>query len=299
MIRLLHRAGYDFVCPTPLTHERVLARPDRRTARTLRDVFGWSLPFEGGFLPTPILDALQGAGGVRRAGYCWKAGLRASSLDGDLFLHSAYPTREKDAVFFGPDTYRFAGFLKQELAGKPRPARAVEIGTGSGAGAVQVARLAAPSRLIVTDVNPEALALADANLAAAGVSAELRLCDGLDALDGPFDLVVANPPYMVDSGDRAYRNGGDMRGARLSLDWARASAERLAPGGRMLLYTGSAIVDGEDELKSALAASLDWRRYSLAYRELDPDVFGEELGHDAYRDVERIAAVGVVIERTA
>ena len=38
---------------------------------------------------------------------------------------------------------------------------------------------------------------------------------------------------------------------------------------------------------------------TMAYREIDPDVFGEELERPAYRDVERIAAIGAVFRRAA
>jgi hypothetical protein len=35
----------------------------------------------------------------------------------------------------------------------------------------------------------------------------------------------------------------------------------------------------------------------MRWRELDPDIFGEELGKPAYDDVERIAAIGAVVEK--
>ena len=83
-----------------------------------------------------------------------------------------------------------------------------------------------------------------------------------------------------------------MLGAEVSLAWARAAAERLTRNGEFLLYTGSAIVDGEDRLKAVLHETL--RGFEVSYRELDPDVFGEELEREDYAGVERIAAVGVV-----
>jgi hypothetical protein len=82
----------------------------------------------------------------------------------------------------------------------------------------------------------------------------------------------------------------------VSLDWALAAARRLAPRGRVLLYTGVAMVDGHDELREALERELPGLNCTLSYRELDPDVFGEELEKPAYKDVERIAAIGAVIK---
>jgi 23S rRNA G2069 N7-methylase RlmK/C1962 C5-methylase RlmI len=120
---------------------------------------------------------------------------------------------------------------------------------------------------------------------------------GLEAVEGRYDLVIANPPYMVASDGRAYREGGDMHGAELSLDWATQAVTRLEPGGRLVMYTASAIVAGEDRLRAALAPVLDQAGCDWRYRELDPDVFGEELERPEYADVERIAVVGLVAEK--
>jgi len=119
----------------------------------------------------------------------------------------------------------------------------------------------------------------------------------VNEVEGLVDLVIANPPYVIDKDERTYRHGGDMHGARLSLDWSLESAARLAAGGRMILYTGSAIVDGRDELREALAARLPELDCALRYWEMDPDVFGEELSSERYADVERIAIVAAVIEK--
>ena len=45
---------------------------------------------------------------------------------------------------------------------------------------------------------------------------------------------------MIDPAGRLYRDGGAMRGARLSLDWALSAARRIELSGTVLLYTGSA-----------------------------------------------------------
>ncbi len=63
------------------------------------------------------------------------------------------------------------------------------------------------------------------------------------------------------------------------------------------MYTGSAIVDGYDAFRSMALEFIDARSYDASYVELDPDIFGEELENEAYRDVERIAAVALVVRR--
>jgi hypothetical protein len=88
-----------------------------------------------------------------------------------------------------------------------------------------------------------------------------------------------------------------MLGARLSLEWALAAARRIAPGGAVLLYTGSAIVDGRDGLREALAERLPAEGCNFRYAEMDPDIFGELLDQPGYEAVERVAAVGAAIRK--
>jgi methylase of polypeptide subunit release factors len=297
LLAALRAEGYAFTTVTPATHERVAAR--RAEGRTLRDVFGWSLPFAEGAIPQLYVDLLRAAGALRRCGALLKSELRVSSLHGGLFLHSAFPTTGPDAVFFGPDTSRYADLLLGELPGLPPPRRIVDVGAGSGAGGILAAKAVPGAALTLCDINRAALHLAAANAAFAGVEAELVQGSGLDAVSGAVDLVIANPPFLMDADKRAYRDGGDMLGARLSLDWALAAAARLEPGGHMILYTGVAICDGQDGLRAALERNLPRLGCALRYREIDPDIFGEELDRPAYAEVERIAAIGAVIAKAA
>ncbi len=293
----LERRGYDFVAPTPATHQRVVARPGMSEAQDLRGIFGWSLPFAAEVLPPALRDLLERAGSLRREGALLKSGVRVARIHGRLFLHSPFPTEAEDAVFFGPDTYRFADFLRSELPRGGRATRLVDLGAGSGAGGILAAPYVPGARITLLDTNPRALRKAAINGRHAGVEVELVEGESIDAVAGAVDLIIANPPYMIDPSDRTYRNGGSMHGAALSLDWGLAGARRLEPGGRMLLYTGVAIVDGRDPFRHELERALPGLGCTLRYREIDPDVFGEELETPAYADVERIAVVGAVIER--
>ncbi|HEY5722876.1 MAG TPA: methyltransferase [Allosphingosinicella sp.] len=270
----------------------------RRTrARDLRDVFGWSLKFEAGLLPRPMMEALAASGMIANEGGLTKSRIRISSLAGRLFLHSAFPTDEPDSVFLGPDSYRFAAFLRREIPALAEVGRLVDVGAGAGVGAIAAASFLPGARLTLTDVNPLALRFARINAAFAGLDVELVEGAGFADVAGPVDLVAANPPFIVDPAKRAYRHGGDMHGARLSLDWALEAARRVEPGGTILLYTGSAIVDGRDLLRDSLEEGLEPLGCSLRYGEIDPDIFGEQIGRAGYENVERIAAVGAVIRR--
>jgi hypothetical protein len=290
--------GYDFTTVTPRTHARILKRREGEDARDLRDVFGWSMAYAEGLLPGPLPDLLDAAGMREPAGGGkWRSKVRVASLDGRLFAHSAYPTAQENSVFFGPDTYRFLRFLQCELGAEP-VRHLVDLGAGSGAGGISAALMVEPERLTLADINGDALDLAAINADAAGVETGL-VEGGLGAVEGEIDLLIANPPFIADPQGRAYRDGGEMLGAGLSLEWARQGAGRLASGGTMLLYTGSAIVGGEDALLTALAEAVDEAGCTLRYEELDPDIFGEELEGEVYASagVERVAAVGAVIRK--
>lgn len=299
LLRSLAALGYQFTTPTPLTHQRVLLRRRQAEARDLADVFGWSLPFRPGFLDAGLMDTMEAGGLLRPKGEFLASSVRVASLGSLLFLHSAYPARAKDSVFFGPDSYRFTDFIRAEAPKLKAGATVVDIGAGAGVGGLFAAKLRAPGRLVLTDVNPLALTYAAVNAAFAGVEVELREGEGLAGLSGPIDLALANPPYVAGDVSQTYAAGGGALGGELSLRWAREAIEHLTPGGRMLLYTGAAIVRGHDALREALAKLCDETGCALSYRELDPDVFPVLLVMPAYWAVERIAAVGAVIKKPA
>lgn len=293
LLQALRVQNYNFIAPTPATHTRVLARRVGTSAVNLRDIFGWSLPIElNSPIPESILTALHDAGMLDEHEGLLHSRVRVSSLEDNLFVHSSFPTTQEDSVFFGPDSYRFARFLHQTLPYLPPRARFADIGAGTGVGAVIAARLTQASA-ILTDINPVALDFARANWAHAGLAeAEFIACDALAGVTGEIDLIIANPPYIADPAHRAYRDGGGMHGGALSVRWAGDAARRLESGGVFVLYTGAAIVNGDDPLKDALFETL--HDFEVLYGELDPDVFGEELERADYADVERIAVVGVV-----
>lgn len=296
LLGALRDSGYQFVTPTPLTHQRVLQQRSASSAASLRDVFGWNMPFHATLLAPPVLELMQQARVLLQQGDTCRSAVRVASLEGQLYLHSAFPTEAENAVFFGPDTYRFAGFLRDSL---PPPEqrqgwRVLDIGCGSGAGGLLAARLCADAVTTLNDINPLALRYAAINAAAAGVQVELALGDALASVAGDFDLIVSNPPYLVDDTLRAYRHGGDDLGCALSVRIAQQALQRLRPGGWLVLYTGVAMVQGADPFIAKLMPALDAGHCDWQYREIDPDVFGEELDRAVYSHCDRIAAVGLL-----
>ena len=287
----LQAAHYRHVTVTPATHARVLRRAAGTAVASLADVFGWSRPFRETDLPAQIVALMRAAGVLHADGDRWRSLVRASSVGTTLHFHSAYPTGADNAVFFGPDTYRFVRALRAE-AGTDPVRRAADIGCGAGTAAIAIALHAPGAEVLALDINDDALRMTRINAALAGAANVKTLhSDLLTAVDGQFDLIVANPPYLLDPARRAYRHGGGALGAGLSVDIVQASLARLAPGGRLLLYTGVAIVDGIDLFLARIAPLLDAAGACWDYEEIDPDVFGEQLDDAQYCRVERIASV--------
>ena len=315
----LRAAGYHFVTPTPATHQRVRARAERLAAeegrpllaRNLRDVFGWNLPFRRALLPPAMLSACEaadilGPANAAAAGQPDEAvtsRIRFASVEGPsgrlLFAHSAFPTAERDAVFFGPDSYRFAAALARTVW---RARRLVDVGCGAGVGGLLLAPRA--EEVVLADVSPRALELARVNVALNPGGGAISVCqsDVLGQIDGDFDVVIANPPYLVDAapgrGPRLYRDGGGPLGLDLSVRIVTESLARLgaATGGQLVLYTGVPIIDGQNVLADRVEGILRAHATRWRWEELDPDVFSEELDSPPYRDTERLAVMVLTAE---
>lgn len=299
LLRTLAACSYQFVCPNNATYRELRARDGERPARDLRDVLGWGLPFQRGEISLSVVDLLERSGMLVEGPEGCRSRIRVSTLDDKLFVHSAFPAEEPGAVFLGPDSYRFAEFLRRELPTTDKPLRILDIGAGAGVGGLVAAGLAPRAHVLLSDVNPRALSFARVNAAAAGVVVETALAPDADAAAVRQDVVIANPPFIAGRTGKLYSEGGAELGTELSRRWAAAAVERLAPGGRMLLYTGAPIVAGRDLLRQDLERLAEAKGIGLRYRELDPDIFGDHLGKPAYAGVERIAAVGAVLTAPA
>jgi release factor glutamine methyltransferase len=132
------------------------------------------------------------------------------------------------------------------------PLRLLDLGTGSGALLIALLSELPQAVGIGTDVSLAALAAARANAARHGVGdrAQFVACDFGTALKGPFDLVVANPPYVASgtiaalaSEVRDYDPALALDGGRDGLAAYRAIAadigRLLAPSGVLVTELGA------------------------------------------------------------
>lgn len=154
---------------------------------------------------------------------------------------------------FNPVVFRTGALLARAVGELPVTAGcALDLGTGSGVGALAAARRG--YRVVAVDVNPAAVAAARANAAAAGLAdaVEVRHGDLFAPVRGErFDLVLLNPPYFRgaprDDADRAWRSDD------VPERFAAGLAGALAPGGGALVVLST---DGEGgSLLAALAAA--------------------------------------------
>jgi len=111
----LRSRGYRFVTVTPATHCRVLEKP--LATPSLESIFGWNRPFDRWDIDNGIFELLEDAEALEGESGRYRSKVRFASIDELLFVHSGFPTDERDAVFFGPDTYRFVRLLRTSLTG--------------------------------------------------------------------------------------------------------------------------------------------------------------------------------------
>ena len=123
------------------------------------------------------------------------------------------------------------------------PLRILDLGIGSGALLCAILTEFVNARGVGVDISTDAIDVARGNLDACGLSerTEIRVGDWTNGLEGPFDLIVANPPYIpTPDFPRLPREVRDFD-PWLALDGGidgLAAYRRILPGSRFLLASG-------------------------------------------------------------
>lgn len=145
-------------------------------------------------------------------------------------------------------------------SGPNERSRLADIGTGSGCIAVSLAHEVHQCTVVATDVSAAALEVARANAERQGVRARVHFVQTsyLDGIQGHFDLIAANPPYVRDGDKPALARDvrhepdvalfGGPTGLR-DIDGVLATAAvRLRPGGWFVMEFGFGQEDHVREL---------------------------------------------------
>jgi release factor glutamine methyltransferase len=162
---------------------------------------------------------------------------------------------------------------------RDQPLDLLDLGTGTGCILVTLLAELPQARGTGTDISAGALAVAAENARRHGVAARASFlaADWLDGIDGAFDLIVSNPPYLAAS-EMAGLPAEVTHDPRLALDGgadgfdayrriAAAAHGRLREGGRILLEIGASQA-------GAIARILDAAGFALPEPALLRDLAG-------------------------
>ncbi len=176
-----------------------------------------------------------------------QAGEPIAYITGEREFYSLELAVTPDVLIPRPETELLVE-LAIELAPN-RAGRLIDLGTGSGAVAIALAKHLPDAEVWACDISEAALNVARLNAQRHGVAVRFVRSDWLSEVPpGRFDVIVSNPPYIA-AGD-AHLQQGDVRfeprqalvGGADGLDCIRAivaqSVERLEPGGWLLFEHG-------------------------------------------------------------
>jgi release factor glutamine methyltransferase len=169
-----------------------------------------------------------------------------------------------------PETELIVEAACEMLPRRDRVRRIVDVGTGSGCLAVALALEFPASHVLAIDLSGPALKVAQKNAAThAPGRVTLIRADLLNAIAGPVDLIVANPPYVSSAVGLApdiirfepamALFASDHQGLDVLRRLIRSARPLLAPGGLFIVEFGF----GQDDQVRALAAGAGWRSVTI------------------------------------
>jgi release factor glutamine methyltransferase len=209
--------------------------------------------------------ALESYRGLVRA---YAAGEPLQYVVGDTEFMGCTLKCDRRALIPRPETEILVDLVAKRLrasAAPSSPARVLELGAGSGAIAIALAKLVPQATVWTVDVSPEAAALARENAGRNGVEARVHVCvmDRFTALapelDGALDCVVSNPPYVTTAEMaelpavvRDHEPALALHGGADGLDFYRGlcrdGVRLLAKGGLLAVEIGAAQADAVRDL---------------------------------------------------
>ena len=153
------------------------------------------------------------------------------------------------------------------------PLAMADVCTGCGCVAIAIARERPRASIVASDISRQALAVAGRNARRHGVGKRVVFCetDLLDAVRGPLDAIVANPPYVLDAAavalqpevrdhEPAVALFGGADGLSLVTRLVADAPQRLRSGGYLIFEFGF----GQDiEVEELLAASSDLELFDV------------------------------------
>lgn len=184
-----------------------------------------------------------------------------------------------------PDSETLIETVLDLLPDRGRELRILDLGLGSGCLLLTLLREYPQATGVGIDASETALAVARANAEALGVAARVRLSTGdwrqagwMNLLDGPFDLLVSNPPYIESHAVEGLMPEVARHEPRLALDGGAdglAAYRIIAAAAPALVVPGGWAVVEVGEGQAAATASL-FAAAGLAPRPARADLGGIE-----------------------
>jgi len=183
-------------------------------------------------------------------------------LTGEVGFYGLRFRASEQALIPRPETEELIDHALR-LAPRARDIRCLDLGTGSGVIAICLARYLPRAQVTALDISSSALELAieNARMNEVGERIEFLQSDWFASVDGTFDLIIANPPYIgqdeldalpVEVRDHEPREAldGGADGLEQIARIVDAAATHTAPEGRILIEIGSS---QGDQVRSLMA----------------------------------------------
>lgn len=164
---------------------------------------------------------------------------------GETEFHGLKLKVDRRALIPRPETEQLIELVLEKCP-QP-PARILDLGTGSGAIALALAKQFPAAAVVATDLSPEAVALAAENALAHALQERVTFIESnwFAALPaGEFDLIVSNPPYLTaeETAETALEvRGFEPSGALTAADEGAADLERIIAGAPAFLGRGGVL----------------------------------------------------------
>jgi len=144
-----------------------------------------------------------------------------------------------------PDTETLVDWALEVIAPLASP-RVVDLGTGSGAIALALQSQRTDAQVLAVDASADALVVAQANAERLGLPVQFQPANWLAGVEGSFDAIVSNPPYIPSADPhlaaltheplQALASGAD--GLEDIRTIVAQAPTHLSPGGWLLLEHG-------------------------------------------------------------
>ena len=167
---------------------------------------------------------------------------------------------DRRAMVPRPETEQLVELVESRI--ENRESRIVDVGTGSGVIAISLAAKFPEAKILAVDISDDALALAQENAATLNLKDRVQFLKSrlLENVEGAFDLIVANLPYISTQDRRTLSREvlhdpevalfAGKRGDELVRELIDKAPTRLRPGGLLALEIG---LGQSETLLSALA----------------------------------------------